>query len=268
PQSNRPHDRWDLQVNAGALAGARLRLAVEEHGAGVQRWMLRIWPVVQPATPVLLLFLGVPGAGAAFDGSHVAAGVLLAVSGFVLLKAVFEVASAMGAILASLSDEDDGKDRDDAEDLSEFDIPAPEGVASEGSASFRYIPRLLPYLKPYWRLVTVSVVLTFAVTAFGLALPWPMQVLLDNVLAANPPSPMLGFLPVSVLNDRENLLWFAILSGFALALLHELMVVLSNFMSTKIEQRMALDLRGDLFSHAQRMSMAFHDRRRSGSLIY
>lgn len=31
---------------------------------------------------------------------------------------------------------------------------------------------------------------------------------------------------------------------------------------------MILDFRGDLFQHGQRLSLAFHDQRRSGQLIY
>lgn len=37
-------DAWDLEVRGGALGGMRLRLAVEEHGAGRQRVLLRSWP--------------------------------------------------------------------------------------------------------------------------------------------------------------------------------------------------------------------------------
>jgi hypothetical protein len=40
-------DRWDLQVRGGLLASARLRLAIEEHGAGNQLVRVRTWPRVR-----------------------------------------------------------------------------------------------------------------------------------------------------------------------------------------------------------------------------
>src|SRR4030095_358024 len=44
--------------------------------------------------------------------------------------------------------------------------------------------------------------------------------------------------------------------------------VLDHYVNTKIDQSMVLDFRSDLFQHAQSLSLSFHDRRRSGMLIY
>jgi GT2 family glycosyltransferase len=38
------YDRWDIQVRAGPLGAARIRLGVEEHGQGKQLLRFRIWP--------------------------------------------------------------------------------------------------------------------------------------------------------------------------------------------------------------------------------
>ena len=42
-----PTDRWDLEVRGGVFGGARMLLAVEEHGAGKQYLRVRIWPHIQ-----------------------------------------------------------------------------------------------------------------------------------------------------------------------------------------------------------------------------
>ena len=44
-----PYDRWDLQIRGGITADARLRVAVEEHGAGRQLVRFRIWPRWRPS---------------------------------------------------------------------------------------------------------------------------------------------------------------------------------------------------------------------------
>jgi GT2 family glycosyltransferase len=47
-RSGGPFDRWDLQVRSGPLGGARVRIAVEEHGSGRQLLRAKIWPLVSP----------------------------------------------------------------------------------------------------------------------------------------------------------------------------------------------------------------------------
>jgi ABC-type multidrug transport system fused ATPase/permease subunit len=59
-----------------------------------------------------------------------------------------------------------------------------------------------------------------------------------------------------------------VVAGLAIALLDNGLAVLSNYVQTRLEQRVVLDFRSDLFQHAQRLSLAFHDQKRSGMLIY
>src|SRR5262249_53911687 len=64
------------------------------------------------------------------------------------------------------------------------------------------------------------------------------------------------------------LLIVVVVAGFILAFLHNALTVLDNYVNTKIDQSMVLDFRSDLFEHAQRLSLTFHDQKRSGMLIY
>src|SRR4029079_5384773 len=61
---------------------------------------------------------------------------------------------------------------------------------------------------------------------------------------------------------------FAVLSHLGLSVVSNLIGIVSAYAHTKLELGMALDFRGDLFNHAQRLSLAYHDQRRSGMLIY
>jgi O-antigen biosynthesis protein len=38
------YDQWDLEIQCGMLGRARLRMAIEEHGAGRQMVRMRCWP--------------------------------------------------------------------------------------------------------------------------------------------------------------------------------------------------------------------------------
>jgi len=55
-----------------------------------------------------------------------------------------------------------------------------------------YLLRVLPYLRPYWRLGIGSVWLTIGATLFGLLSPWPLKVLVDNVIGGAPLPPVIG----------------------------------------------------------------------------
>jgi ABC-type multidrug transport system fused ATPase/permease subunit len=69
-------------------------------------------------------------------------------------------------------------------------------------------------------------------------------------------------------DQRTLLLFVTVFAGLAVRLLESGLGVVNNYVHTRLEQRIALDVRSDLFEHAQRLSLAFHDQRRSGMLIY
>src|SRR6185369_5008598 len=132
----------------------------------------------------------------------------------------------------------------------------------------KYLRRILPYLRPYRKLAIVSVALILLGSAAALLAPWPLQMLIDNVLEGRPLSPVLAFVLGPIAESRTGLLIFAVVAGVLVTLLHHGLAVVDNYVNTRIDQSMILDFRSDLFRHAQRLSLAFHDQRRSGMLIY
>lgn len=132
----------------------------------------------------------------------------------------------------------------------------------------KYLPRILHYLRPYWKAAFFSVVLLVLGALASLSVPWPLQMLFDNVLGGHPLPKPLGVVVGPLAGSRIALLLVAVVGGVAVILLQHGLTVLDNYVNTKIELGMVLDLRGDLFQHAQRLSLAFHDQKRSGMLIY
>ena len=129
-----------------------------------------------------------------------------------------------------------------------------------------YSRRAFRYLRPYWRLAVVSVLLIVLASAVGLLAPWPLQVLIDHVLNGKAlPQWLAAWLPAQ---NRQSLLILVVIAGLLIALVQNLVTVLDNYVNARLEQSMVLDFRSDLFQHAQRLSMSFHDRRRSGMVIY
>jgi ATP-binding cassette subfamily B protein/subfamily B ATP-binding cassette protein MsbA len=131
-----------------------------------------------------------------------------------------------------------------------------------------HVIRVLRYLLPYKQLAVISVLLTFLSSVAAVLAPWPLRVVLDNVLQKMPLPPVLAWLPGSITNDQMTLLLLAVIAGLVVVLTINTIHVLSNYVNTRIDQHITLDFRSHLFLHAQRMSLAFHDQRRAGMLIY
>jgi ABC-type multidrug transport system fused ATPase/permease subunit len=109
------------------------------------------------------------------------------------------------------------------------------------------------------------VFLTGLAVVIGLAEPWPLAFMVDNVILGQKPSPILAHFIGTP--DRFTLLLLAALAGLVLVVLRNAMTVLHEYVNTKLHQRLVLDFRSDLFEHAQRLSVSYHDATPSGQLM-
>jgi ATP-binding cassette subfamily B protein len=125
--------------------------------------------------------------------------------------------------------------------------------------------RIGPYLKPHRRLGIASLVLMAASALMALLAPWPLAILLDTVLGEKPLPSLLGFL--DGLSTYE-LLAISVISGLVITALDHGLAVYDNYVNTKLDQSMVLDLRSDMFRHAQKLSMAYHDSKQMGKLMF
>jgi ABC-type multidrug transport system fused ATPase/permease subunit len=102
----------------------------------------------------------------------------------------------------------------------------------------------------------------------GLLVPWPLKIIVDNAIGHQP---LKGFLSVvfgSVQGRTMALLGFAVAAGLFLTVLQNALSVLDNYVNTKLNLSIVLDFRTDLFAHAQRLSLSYHDQHRAGMIIY
>jgi ATP-binding cassette subfamily B protein len=133
-------------------------------------------------------------------------------------------------------------------------------------SQWKVLPKALPYLKPYkgWYAISIFITLISSVTA--LAEPWPLAVMVDSVLGPHPPAAFLrkifGEDP-----DPYTLLPFVVGAGFFITILGHGLTVVGDYVNAKQEQNMVMDLRSELFGHAQKLSMTFHDAKFTGQLM-
>jgi GT2 family glycosyltransferase/membrane protein implicated in regulation of membrane protease activity len=96
-------DRWEHEVRGGCLASARLRMGVEEHGAGRQLLRFRIYPRLKVAAIVAAATLALLAVVAALDRAT-AAGAVLATAGVALVaRAAVEASHATGQLTCAVA---------------------------------------------------------------------------------------------------------------------------------------------------------------------
>ncbi len=125
--------------------------------------------------------------------------------------------------------------------------------------------RIVPYLRPHKRLAIVSLVLMALSAGMALLSPWPLAILLDTVLGNKPLPSLIGWLDGL---GTYQLLAIAVGAGLVFTALEHGLAVIDNYVNTKLDQSMVLDLRSDMFRHAQRLSMAYHDSKQMGKLMF
>jgi len=137
--------------------------------------------------------------------------------------------------------------------------------ASLPAGSFRRQARLLRYVKPHWRGLIVLLATMLANVALDLLRPWPIKLVVDNVLGDAGLPGILRWLP-GVEGPRGLLTW-VVVGTLLIFLLGTVANMAYTYYSLRLGQRMTYSLAADLFGHLQRMSLLFHTRRPVGDLI-
>jgi ATP-binding cassette subfamily B protein/subfamily B ATP-binding cassette protein MsbA len=114
-------------------------------------------------------------------------------------------------------------------------------------------------------------ILTVMLLKVGLDIlkPWPMKVLVDQVISEEPiPQSLAGALeslPYGV--TREGLLIWCVVGTVVIFLLVWALGLATSLLNISFGKRMAYDLAANLFGHLQRLSLRFHGRKAVGDLV-
>ncbi len=119
------------------------------------------------------------------------------------------------------------------------------------------------YLKPYWPAFSFALGQVLFISALELLKPWPLKIIIDNVLSGKPLpwGPAVGWSP-------HRLLLFSCIGLVIVYVMLGGLHILNNYTTIRIGQGMVNDLRRDLYSHLQRLSLSFYHRQQLGDLMY
>jgi len=99
------YDRWDLEVRGGPLAGIRILVTVEEHGAGQQLVRLRSWPQFSRVGAAAIVIFGALAVIASADEGWIPSLALAVLGSAMAARMLAEAAAAGGWCRRPPSDE-------------------------------------------------------------------------------------------------------------------------------------------------------------------
>lgn len=138
----------------------------------------------------------------------------------------------------------------------------------EGSSELKSDFAVLDLLRPHWKALFLGLTAVGAETLAGLLEPWPIKVVLDSVLRSKKmPAWLQQFITTTLGDDKLAILQFAALAVILISVIGALGTYVEKQTITAVGQRVMHELRRIFYWHVQRLSMSYHDNKRTGEVI-
>jgi ABC-type multidrug transport system fused ATPase/permease subunit len=124
-------------------------------------------------------------------------------------------------------------------------------------------------IRPYRRTLVVILLAMLVETAMSLATPWPLKIILDNVVGDHKLTPWLHHLAGDLLR-RDSRMHVAALAASAfvlIALLGAIASYIDNYYTESVGQWVAHDLRMKMYEHLQRLSLGYYNTHATGTIL-
>ncbi|MUL66171.1 ABC transporter [Mycobacterium sp. CBMA 234] len=129
-------------------------------------------------------------------------------------------------------------------------------------------PLLRELLLAHRRLIAVVLGATLVSMLMSLALPWPLKVVLDNVVAGDPPPAWIAWLvPMMGGHEKAHIAAAAGVATVVIALVSGAAFYVASYTTERLGQCIGNDLRVRLYHHLQELSLAYYDTNRVGTIL-
>jgi ABC-type multidrug transport system fused ATPase/permease subunit len=124
-------------------------------------------------------------------------------------------------------------------------------------------------LRPYRRTLVVILLAMLVETAMSLASPWPLKIILDNVVGNHKLTPWLHRLigPLLESGSRIHVAVLAALAFVVIAIVGAIASYIDNYYTESAGQWVAHDLRMRMYHHLQRLSLGYYSTHESGTIL-
>jgi len=140
---------------------------------------------------------------------------------------------------------------------------------SERNTSFRsLILWAISLAKPYRKMVVIILLAMLLEAVISLAMPWPLKIIIDNVVGHHPLPHWLHWL--DVIFPQENIKQMAAIAAISYIVITALGSIadfLDNYYNEKVAQSVANDLRRKIYHHLQHLCLSYYDTHQTGKLL-
>jgi ATP-binding cassette, subfamily B, bacterial len=127
--------------------------------------------------------------------------------------------------------------------------------------------RIFYLLRPHWRSLSIAMVAVLGETVTDLLEPWPLKIVFDHVLGSKQIPSWLDTVAAPLGQGKTAILEFAALAVVSIAAVGAISTFFEKYLTTSVGQWVMHDLRRTLYHHIQRLSLTFHDHKKTGDLI-
>ncbi len=127
--------------------------------------------------------------------------------------------------------------------------------------------RITDLLYPHWPALTLAFVAVIGESVTDLLEPWPLKIVFDHVFGSKRMPDWLAGAVGWLGSDKLSILNFVVLAVIVIAVFGALSSYFEKYLTTSVGQWVMHDLRRVLYSHIQRLSLSYHDQKRTGDLI-
>ena len=140
------------------------------------------------------------------------------------------------------------------------------GTPAPGAKSMRAF--ILDLIRPYRRWLIIVFLAMLVETAMSLAGPWPIKVIIDNVVGSHPLPEWLRWVhDLPIAKDKMGLALLAAIATLLIAAIGSLADYIDNYYTESVGQWVAHDLRLRVYDHLHRLSLTFYDHQQTGPLL-
>jgi subfamily B ATP-binding cassette protein MsbA len=126
----------------------------------------------------------------------------------------------------------------------------------------------IQFSRPYRRYIWVILLAMLVETLVGLATPWPLKIIIDNVVDKHPLPDWLKWMNHFFHGENSiELAAIVALSYIALIAIDSLAKFLDSYYNEKVAQYVANDLRVKIYHHLQHLSLSYYDSHQTGKLL-
>lgn len=146
-----------------------------------------------------------------------------------------------------------------------FPLEAGSDICPNCVNKARAMRRLLEYVRPYKKLTILAAVLMLSAQALQLAPPYLTKVLIDDVLRKA--EPFRGEVPGLLRGQLLHMLGLIVLALIGTKVIATVMGIFQSRITAYLGSRMIHDIRMELYSALERLTVGFFDKRQTGAVI-